>query len=194
MNYETIMYWIKEVGEVIVSIGAIYGVIYALFKIVSKFSKCVKHKVIIFFRCICARIKRWVPFVWKKDYIVLCDLLGITQNQNIKLQSDIGCLQNEFDVISEKLKNYEKIEIIENIMYLGGREICSRCYDASSSNDRLRVTLLPSSPEIDGLFYCPACKTHYKTPEAALKQINKSRESLRNVGFHVQGVSSRKRL
>ncbi|MCX6995442.1 MAG: hypothetical protein NTY13_06575 [Chlamydiae bacterium] len=110
------------------------------------------------------------------------------EQKNLNLREELISVREEnFRLKEENSKMLNQLEIKENvvwnddILYYKGAEICSRCYDTSSSADRKTVRLLTSDHEIKGVFYCPECKTHPKTAEGARQQMIKHREAVRQV-------------
>lgn len=98
------------------------------------------------------------------------ELISVRE-ENFKLKEENGKLLNQLDIKENVVWN-------DGILYYKGAEICSRCYDTSASVDRKTVRLLISNPEIKGIFYCPECKTHPKTTDGAIQQMNKHREAV----------------
>ncbi len=98
----------------------------------------------------------------------------LVKEENFKLKEEVTRLSNQLEI-------KENVVWKDGILYYGGAEICSRCYDTSTSTDRKTVRLLTSDHEIKGIFYCPECKTHSKTTEGALQQRDKHREAIRQL-------------
>lgn len=83
--------------------------------------------------------------------------------------------------LNEQLVIKENVTWKDGILYYNNAEICSRCYDTSSSVDRKTVRLLPSNHEIKGTFYCPECKIHPRTKEGAAQELRKHQEAVRHI-------------
>lgn len=182
MDYAVLKNWIVEISGLITAILIVCGFVKPMIEWVLNFTKTLINVMQI---C-CCEFKKNIPFVWRKDYRSLANDLHILQNElkkkdnQLMVQEDsIRSLKTSNSALSKKLADFERTEWKDGILYCNGTEICSRCYDTSSSADRKKVRLLTSDHEIKGIFYCPECKTHHKTTEGALQQRDKHRAAVR---------------
>lgn len=79
--------------------------------------------------------------------------------------------------LSEKNITYYK----DNILCCNDKEICSQCFDNSPISNRKFIRLLIGNSEIKGIFYCPTCKTRYKTPEGSLQERAREKTALQQI-------------
>ncbi|MFV0341100.1 MAG: hypothetical protein ACK5MA_10840 [Parachlamydiaceae bacterium] len=110
----------------------------------------------------------------EQNNLNLREELILVKEENLKLKEEVTRL-------SDQLEIKENVVWKDGILYHNGAEICSRCYDTSTSTDRKTVRLLTSDHEIKGIFYCPECKTHPKTTEGAMQQRDKHRAAVRQI-------------